>query len=341
MPVHPADVNLIRFTADDAVCGFFVFKARGTGLHGVDGEGLTRTLERHDEGGLSMRKVLIFGGTRYFGRRLALRLAESGDDVTIVTRGEHTPPVAKGLTFFKGDRTSSSTMKDLGSQNWDIIYDNICFNPYQAKLAVDAFEGKVGRYILTSTMSVYEQGGTNISERTYNPFPGKYDLEKEHDYGEGKRQAESYFFQRATFPVIAVRFPVVLGPDDYTERLVFHIKRALADQPIVAENLYAKMGYISSYEAAAFLEWCGRSTMTGPINAASDGVLSIQDLMDKIDRVAKTTSRFETKGDDPSPLAPDHDFYMDTTAAKQAGYLFQHVDDWLDRLIEEEVRNHK
>ncbi|AFS71261.1 NAD-dependent epimerase/dehydratase [Exiguobacterium antarcticum B7] len=297
--------------------------------------------ERHDKGGLSMRKVLIFGGTRYFGRRLALRLAESGDDVTIVTRGEHTPPVAKGLTFFKGDRTSSSTMKDLGSQNWDIIYDNICFNPYQAKLAVDAFEGKVGRYILTSTMSVYEQGGTNISERTYNPFPGKYDLEKEHDYGEGKRQAESYFFQRATFPVIAVRFPVVLGPDDYTERLVFHIKRVLADQPIVAENLYAKMGYISSYEAAAFLEWCGRSTMTGPINAASDGVLSIQDLMDKIDRVAKTTSRFETTGEEPSPLAPERDFYMDTTAAKQAGYLFQHVDDWLDRLIEEEVRNHK
>jgi len=95
-----------------------------------------------------MRKVLIFGGTRYFGRRLAIRLADSGDDVTIVTRGEHTPPVAKGLTFFKGDRTSSSTMKDLSQQHWDVIYDNICFTPYQAKLAIDAFEGKVGRYVL-------------------------------------------------------------------------------------------------------------------------------------------------------------------------------------------------
>ncbi len=90
--------------------------------------------------------------------------------------------------------------------------------------------------MLTSTMSVYEGGGANITERAYNPFPGKYDLEKEHGYGEGKRQAESYFFQRATFPVVAVRFPVVLGPDDYTERLVFHIKRALDGRPIVAEN---------------------------------------------------------------------------------------------------------
>lgn len=288
-----------------------------------------------------MRKVLIFGGTRYFGRRLAIRLADSGDDVTIVTRGEHTPPVAKGLTFFKGDRTSSSTMKDLSQQHWDVIYDNICFTPYQAKLAIDAFEGKVGRYVLTSTMSVYEDGGANITERAYNPFPGKYELEKEHGYGEGKRQAESYFFQRATFPVVAVRFPVVLGPDDYTERLVFHIKRALDGRPIVAENTYAKMGYISSYEAAAFLEWCGRSELTGPINAASDGVLSIQDLADKIDRVAGTTSQLVAKGEDESPLAPERDFYMDTTAAKQAGYLFQHVDDWLDRLIEEEVRNHQ
>jgi len=288
-----------------------------------------------------MRKVLIFGGTRYFGRRLALRLADAGDDVTIVTRGEHTPPVAKGLTFFKGDRTSSSTLQDLGTKNWDVIYDNICYSPYQAKLAVDAFEGRVGKYILTSTMSVYDEGGANLTEKAYNPFPGKYDLEREHDYGEGKRQAESYFFQRATFPVVAVRFPVVLGNDDYTERLVFHVKRALTGEPIVAHNVNARMGYISSYEAASFLEWCGRADITGPINAASEGVLTIKELMAKIDAAAGTHSTFADSGEPHSPLAPENDFYMDTSEAKRAGYRFMRVEDWLDRLILEEIRNHR
>ncbi|EKN66902.1 hypothetical protein BABA_13477 [Neobacillus bataviensis LMG 21833] len=33
-------------------------------------------------------------------------------------------------------------------------------------------------------------------------------------YAEGKRQAEAVLFQQATFPVVAVRFPIVMGVDD-------------------------------------------------------------------------------------------------------------------------------
>ncbi|WP_233546650.1 hypothetical protein [Exiguobacterium sp. AM39-5BH] len=85
-----------------------------------------------------MRKVLIFGGSRYFGKRLALRLAETGDDVTIVTRGQLQVPEAEGIRSIKGDRQSVATMKDLSRNHYDLVYDNICFNPYQAKIASDA-----------------------------------------------------------------------------------------------------------------------------------------------------------------------------------------------------------
>ena len=34
-----------------------------------------------------MKKILVLGGTRFFGRKLVERLLKEGHDVTIMTRG--------------------------------------------------------------------------------------------------------------------------------------------------------------------------------------------------------------------------------------------------------------
>jgi nucleoside-diphosphate-sugar epimerase len=278
-----------------------------------------------------MRKVLIFGGSRYFGKRLALRLAEAGDDVTIVTRGQLQVPEAEGIRSVKGDRQSVATMKDLARERYDLVYDNICFTPYQAKIASDAFMDKVGKYVLTSTMSVYAPG-PDLKESDFNPLHYEYHLESEHDYGQGKREAESFFFHRASFPVATVRLPIVLGPDDYTDRLKFYVDAIRNEEPVVLHHPEAKMGFISSAEAAAFLEWVGRANVTGPFNAASDGLISMGALMERIGQHVGKPVHIIKDGDS-SPYDSDVDYYMSIAEAKKAGFVFTQLDDWLDRVI--------
>lgn len=36
---------------------------------------------------MNMKKILVFGGTRFFGKRLVESLLQAGHDVTIATRG--------------------------------------------------------------------------------------------------------------------------------------------------------------------------------------------------------------------------------------------------------------
>lgn len=289
-----------------------------------------------EEGAYRMRKVLIFGGSRYFGKRLALRLAEAGDDVTIVTRGQLQVPVAEGIRSIKGDRQSTATMKDLARQDYDVVYDNICFNPYQAKIATDAFTDHVGKYILTSTMSVYEPGA-DLKESDFNPLEGEYKLEGDHDYGQGKREAESYFFTRAAFPVAAVRLPIVLGPDDYTDRLKFYVDAIRNEESIVLHQPEARMGFISSVEAAAFLEWIGRADVAGPFNAASEGLISIGALMERIGQHTGKPVHIVNEGEF-SPYDTEMDYYMAVTEAKKAGFVFTQLEDWLDRVIIQTMR---
>ena len=283
-----------------------------------------------------MRNVLIFGGSRYFGKRLALRLAEAGDNVTIVTRGQLQVPEAEGIQSVKGDRQSVATLKDLSRQSYDLVYDNICFTPYQAKIATDAFFDRVGKYVLTSTMSVYEPGA-ELKESEFNPLHGEYHLEREHDYGQGKREAESYFFHRASFPVASVRFPIVLGPDDYTDRLKHYVSAIREGRPVVLHRPEAKMGFISSVEAAAFLEWVGRADVTGPFNAASDGIISMGALMERIGQHVGKPVHIIKEGES-SPYDTDRDYYMSNEEAKRAGFVFSQLDDWIDRVIVQTMR---
>ena len=66
---------------------------------------------------------------------------------------------------------------------------------------------------------------------------------------DGKVKCEAVFFKYATFPVVAVRFPIVVGVDDYTERLHFHVKHVANEEAIGFVNMDAEMSFILAEEA--------------------------------------------------------------------------------------------
>lgn len=234
-------------------------------------------------------KILVFGGTRFFGKKLVERLISEGHDVTIGTRGKTEDHFGDAVKRVVLNRESRDALFQLAKEEWDVIYDNICFSPKEALYAVDAFKGKVKRYIYTSSLSVYSQKGRALVEDDFNPK--HYEIvigdKEDFDYGEGKRLAEAVFFQKASFPVVAVRFPIVLGLDDYTKRLHFHIEHIKNHQEIGISNGQAEIGFITSDEAAQFLAWVGvESDVTGPINAASNGTYALNGFIKMLE--AKT-----------------------------------------------------
>ncbi|MFS0552944.1 NAD-dependent epimerase/dehydratase family protein [Brevibacillus sp. 179-C9.3 HS] len=284
-----------------------------------------------------MKKVLVLGGTRFFGKRLVNLLVESGADVTVATRGladVDLPASVKRLTL---DRDDIGSLAVAGEEQWDVVYDNICYSSQNAMDACKVFRGKVGKYVLTSTLSVYDYAEESLKEEAFDPYAYQIQAQtrEEVTYQEGKRQAEAVFFQEQVFPVVAVRFPIVLAEDDYTRRLYFHIEHVQEERPIGISNPAAQLCFVHAQEAAQFLEWVATASITGPVNACSDGTVSLAELMETIAQTVGKPVRIEQTADaaDESPFGFVASFYMDNSKAKAAGFPFWSLEEWMPALI--------
>ncbi|MBD1373081.1 NAD-dependent epimerase/dehydratase family protein [Hazenella sp. IB182357] len=288
-----------------------------------------------------MKKVLVLGGTRFFGKRLVQLLVKQNYDVTILTRGQTADEFGDNVRRLVLDRNDLHALEQaLKDQFFDIIFDQICYTPEMAAQSIHAFKGRTNRLIFTSSKSVYQPQSYALPETDFDPS-GYPILTKQTDlsYAEGKRLAEAVFAQQTDIPVVSVRLPVVLGPDDYTERLSFHIEHIAAGTPFSAPNLDSKMCFIHAQEAADFLLWCGEASFTGPINACASGHIPIGDFFKLIAQTLKKPVHVIDPAESvpASPYAPPTSWYMDKTLASKHGYAFSQLMDWLPDLIRQET----
>jgi nucleoside-diphosphate-sugar epimerase len=288
-----------------------------------------------------MRRVLVLGGTQYFGKKLVQMLIENGDEVTIATRGSKSDHFGDKVKRLVIDREQKETMVSaFKHKEWELVYDQSCFSPMEAMDTAEALKGKVGRYIFTSTQAVYEFG-TLHAEVNFNPYTYQitYKSRKEYPgyegYKEAKRASEAVFHQLGYFDVVSVRFPIVVSEDDYTERLKFHVDKILAGQPIGIPNPELRYSFILADEAASFLLKIGNLAFEGPINPGSAGDISLRELVDKIAVLAKKNAIVEnssTRGT-VSPYALPGSWSIDTSLAERLGYKFTDLNHLLDQLI--------
>ena len=287
---------------------------------------------------MTNREVLVIGGNRFFGKRLIEMLLRNGDRVTVLNRGHLEDGFGERVTRIICDRDDLVKFRNgVQHKSWDVVYDQVCFDAHQAKAAVEIFSGQVKRYIFTSTVSVYP-AGENISEDLFNPILHKYDkiLSRDENYGEAKRQCEAVFFSQKSFPVVAVRFPIVMGPDDYTERLKFYVDRINNGESVYFPNLEARMSYIHAADAAQGLFLLADSAFTGPVNLASPKPLSMRELVNYIEQTvgkkAKVHSQQLTQ-DDKSPYGVEQDWFVNTELARSIGFKPPEISEWLVAVI--------
>lgn len=286
-----------------------------------------------------MKNILVLGGTRFFGRKLVDLLLEEGHNVTILTRGQSGNPFGDKVEHIIADRSNQTEFaRKVEGRTFDIVYDNICFSPNEAYDFCELFNGKIGKLVFTSTLSVYGADGEEKFETDFDPYHYEIRLGNKEDftYGEGKRQAEAVYFKYAQFPVVAVRIPIVLGEDDYSRRLHLHVERIANGEPIGFVNMDAEMSFIQATEAAQFLKWAGMTEIEGPFNATANGRISLANLIKMIEAVTGKSARIALVGNDEiiSPYAVPTSWYMSNEKAVAKGFQFTNLDDWLKPLVE-------
>ena len=264
-------------------------------------------------------------------------LAEQGHDVTVGSRGKTAVSFPNNVRRIKLDRANKDSMAAaLQNTHWDIVYDQICFYADDAASAVEVLARKTARYVLCSSAAVYTRP-LDAGEDAFDPsaYAIRIVERSSSSYAEGKRQAEAVIFQRAGFPAVAVRFPIILGPDDHTKRVRVQVARIAGNEPVNIENPEAEISLISSSEAAAFLAWLSGVPHTGPFNACSDGPVALKTIVGFIEEATGKTATVnrQPETDSFSIFAKPFSATLNTGKARQAGFQFQQTRDWLQPLI--------
>jgi nucleoside-diphosphate-sugar epimerase len=293
------------------------------------------------------REVLVIGGNRYVGKRLVTRLLAAGDRVTVLNRGSSSPPA--GAVHLVADRNDEEALRRaLGARAFDVVVDQVCYTPRQAAIARRVLAGRTRRYVLTSTVEVYEYEDSiaPVREAAVDPTTVPVDLglpwEKpeflDTHYGEGKRQAEAVLAADPAFPSAAVRVAHVLGgADDFTGRLQHYADRIRAGEPIAVPVDNQPATYIHVEEIADFLAWAVDQDFTGPVNAASHGLLTTEELCAAVaDRFpdGETVWRAVEVGE-VSPFSFTRSYGMDNSRATRLGFTFGDTRRWLPRAVAE------
>lgn len=289
-----------------------------------------------------MKKVLVLGGTQFFGKKAVEKLLNNGHQVTIATRGNNPHPFGDKVNHITLDARDGlhEGWQEVTSQEWDAVFDNVCYTKEDATLLIKKLGDHTKHVYFTSSMSVYSGAKDGYTEADFDPTTYPIDPEIDVDYGEGKRQAEVILFNQAPFTVTAFRFPIVLDLDDYTERLHFYIEKALNHQTIYFQNEAHKVNYVKGTQAANSIVWAIENEKDGIYNISAKDAVSIGTLMDWIEEGVGDSLNVEYTGGtvSNSPFSVAHDQYLISDKIEGEGFELLSLEEWMKPLIKD-IRN--
>ncbi|MEU0599831.1 NAD-dependent epimerase/dehydratase family protein [Streptomyces sp. NPDC006393] len=302
-----------------------------------------------------MQRICVIGGSRYFGKLLVRHLKAAGHQVTVINRGSTVPPA--GVEHLVADRNDEAALTAaLGSRTFDVVVDQVCYTPVQAAIAARAFAGRARRYVMTSTIEVYDPAtaalpvvpaGTPVPEDIVDPatwpvamdLPWHDDAYLEAHYAEGKRQAEAVFTRAGGFEFAGVRSAHVLGggAQEFTGRMAYYAGRISRGEEITVHAEALPTVFIHHEELAELLLWVTTADFTGPVNACSDGPLDVYGLATIIATQVGREAVYRTvpAGEEASAFSFDRHYAMSNARAKQLGFPFSRTVDWLPGAVVE------
>ncbi len=310
--------------------------------------------------------ILIIGGTRFFGYKTALALAEAGHDVAVFTRGKRQVPLPDSIEHIIGDRENDPDLeRAAAARQWDVVWDNMNRTEEHARAAVRIFSGRCNLFIYTSSLAVYSVCEGIDSPYDEDDFDRGRPMEERlgrfpYDYGIGRRAGERVLQQahgESGFPFLSVRLPAVLGPLDYSLRGWSYWRRMVEDGRVMLPDGGAEMhravysGDVVSGMLAIFnkgAELAGRA-----YNLGGAEIISLRNLIERSARILGTDveiidmprSAIEAAGIDPQELSPyttwGNHLHSIERARRDLAFEPTPIDEWLGETIEWHMENRR
>jgi nucleoside-diphosphate-sugar epimerase len=301
-------------------------------------------------------KILVIGGTRFFGYHIARHLIQDGHDVTLFNRGLTPDDFGPRVCRIRGDRRDrSSFVASLKDCRFDAVIDMIAYKAEDSQVAVETFKDRIGHYIHISTGAVYlvtQDYPCPLREEDFDRplYPKPETDDGWWDYGYNKRKSEEVLqesHQRSGFPSTILRLPVVIGERDNTLRAYSYFIRLMDKKPhILPDSGMVAQTYIYQGDIVKTVA----SNLQNPAsigkayNLAQDEMVTLREFVlmsakilgvevELVDIPSKVLEK-ASLGTSFSPLFGRRPFVMDAGKAKRdLGFTSTPFETWMRKTI--------
>ena len=262
-------------------------------------------------------------------------LLDKGHDVTIATRGRTPDNFGGRVERIAFERTDPASVREaLAGKHFDVIIDKIAYCSNDIRMLMDAAD--FDRYIYMSSTAVYDPKHVDTKEDEFDGLNVElvWCDRQDFPYEVIKRHAEYALWQKyADRKCVAVRYPFVIGEDDYTRRLLFYVEHAMKQIPMYIDNIDAQMGFIRSDEAGKFMSFLVDNELRGAVNGSSKGTISMREVLDYVEKKTGCHALLADDGDK-APYNGEIEYSINTDKAEALGFGFSDLKDWIYELID-------
>ncbi|MFF2547881.1 NAD-dependent epimerase/dehydratase family protein [Kitasatospora sp. NPDC058063] len=230
-------------------------------------------------------RILVIGGTRFIGFHFAEAALAAGHEVTVLHRGRSGPGLLPDATHLIADRDAD--LSALRGRSWDATVDLCAYFPRQVReLAAALDPGAAGRYLLVSSLSVYDTPAAPgfAEDSPLLPADGPEAAEVTAEtYGVLKVQCERAAREAFGPQTLLIRPTYVIGPRDYTHRFDHWVQRLARGGEVLAPGRPdAPLQVVDVRDLTAWMLGLLAQGARGAYHAATPPPFGMGDLLDAV-----------------------------------------------------------
>ncbi|MFJ6382798.1 NAD-dependent epimerase/dehydratase family protein [Kitasatospora sp. NPDC092039] len=230
-------------------------------------------------------RILVMGGTRFIGLHFAEAALAAGHDVTVLHRGRSGAGLLPDATHLIADRDADLSV--LRGRSWDATVDVCAYFPRQVReLAAALDPGSAGRYLLVSSLAVYDVPAAPGYAEDSPLLPADGPEAEEvtaGSYGVLKVQCERAAREAFGPGALLIRPTYVIGPHDYTHRFDYWVERLARGGEVLAPGRPdAPVQVVDARDLAAWMLALLERGASGAYHAATPPPFGLGDLLDAV-----------------------------------------------------------
>lgn len=232
-------------------------------------------------------KLLVIGGSYFYGRVFVMEAAKE-HEVTVWNRGTYSME-GFGVRQVKGERHEQTAACE---EDYDAVVDFCAYASGDVRNTIENMTGKLGQYILVSTVDVYERDAAAVKDEN-TPFEDRAIPGETGAYIAGKVALEREIREvckEKGIPYTVLRPAILYGPYNYAPRESAYIQMLLKNHALPRfTDADGRFQFVYVKDAAyAILKCLGNGKAYGQAyNLCQDQILTYDGFFETLKAVAE------------------------------------------------------